>query len=82
LGLAIGQRQADLGHADGLVGVGAVEDAVFHLRAAQRLGALFAQHPAHRVGDVALAAPIGADDGRQARLELQARPIGEALETD
>ena len=80
--LAVGEGDADLGHAQGLVGVGAVEDAVFHLRAAQRLGALLAENPADGVGDVALAAAVGADDGRHAGFEVEAGLVGKALEAD
>ncbi|OPZ03081.1 MAG: hypothetical protein BWZ09_02467 [Alphaproteobacteria bacterium ADurb.BinA305] len=78
---AVGERDADLGHAERLAGVGAVEDHVRHLGAAQGGGALLAQHPADGVGDVALAAAVGADNRDHAGLELQTGLVGKALET-
>ena len=41
----------------------ALEDDVFHLAAAQVFNPLLAQNPGNRVGDVALAAAVRADDG-------------------
>ena len=69
IGVVKGQRH--LRHAQGPALLGAIEDHVLHLGAAERLGALLAQHPAHGVGDVALAAAVGPDDGRDAAAELQ-----------
>ena len=74
------QPQTHLGGAGGLPRIAAVEDDVFHLVAAQALGALFAKHPRQRVGHVALAAPVGADDGRDSPVEGQLRPVGKRLE--
>jgi hypothetical protein len=68
--LAIGQRHADLGHAERLGGVGAVEDHVLHLGPAHGLGALFAQDPADGVRDVALAAAVGPDNRSHPGLEF------------
>ena len=68
---AVGERNAHLGHAQRLLRVGSVEDDILHLRAAQRAGALFAQHPAHRIGNIALAAPVRPDDRGHPRLELE-----------
>ena len=59
----------------------ALEDHLFHLRPAERLCALFAEHPADGVGDVGLAAAVGADHCRHARLEEERRVIGERLES-
>ena len=56
------------------------EDDVLHLGGAQRAGALGAEHPGDGVDDVRLAAPVGADDHRDPRLELQHRGVGEGLE--
>ncbi len=80
--LAVGERDADFGHAERLAVVGAVEDAVFHLGAAEGLGALLAEHPADGVGDVALAAAVRADDGGHARLEFELGLVRKALESD
>ena len=79
---AVGQRQAHLGHRQRLGLVGAVEDHVGHGAAAQRLRALFAQHPADRVRHVALAAAVRAHDRHHSGFEHQLRPLGEALEPD
>ena len=43
-------------------GCGAIEYDIFHLFAAERFGALFAQHPGDGVGDIALAATVRADN--------------------
>jgi hypothetical protein len=56
------------------------EDDVLHLLAAQAAGPLLAQHPLDGIHDVALAAPVGPDDDRDAVLEFELRPVGEALE--
>ena len=66
--------------AGGLARIGAVEDDVFHLVAAQALGALFAKHPRERVGHVALTAAVGSDDGGDATVECQLGSIREGLE--
>src|SRR3954471_17975682 len=63
------EPQAHLGGRGRFPGVAAVEDDVFHLVAAQALGALLAHHPGDGVGDVALAAPVRADDRRHAFVE-------------
>ena len=56
------------------------EDDVLHLAAAQRLGALLAEHPGDRVDDVGLARAVRADDAGDARLEAQRGRRGEGLE--
>jgi hypothetical protein len=65
----------------GLARVGALEDHVLHLAAAEGLGALFAEHPADGVGDVALAAAVGTDDRRHTGLETEGRVVGKTFET-
>gem|GEM_PF-6179964 len=62
VGLRINQRDRHLGHAQRLPAARTGKDHVFHLAAAQRLGALLAQHPRHAVEDVRLAAPVGSYD--------------------
>jgi hypothetical protein len=76
--VAVGEGDADLGHVHGGAGIGAVEDDVQHLGAAQGGGALFAQNPADGVGDIALAAAVRAHDGDQSRLELELCAVGES----
>ena len=80
--LAVGEGDRDLREAEGLARVGAVEDDVDELRAADGGGALFAEHPADRVGDVRLAAAVRADNGDHARLEGEAGLVRKGLETD
>ena len=58
---------------------GAVEDDVGHALTAQHLGALFAQHPAHGVADVALAAAVGANNARYVLRKDDLRALGERL---
>src|SRR5690606_7879492 len=57
-----------------------LEDHLFHLGAADRRGALFAEDPADRVADVRLPAAVRADDRRDALVETELRAIGERLE--
>src|SRR5688572_1120413 len=75
------QPQAHLSGRARLAGVAAVEDHVLHLLAAEALGALLSQDPRDGVGNVALAAAVGTDDGRDALVEGKLRPFGEGLET-
>ena len=46
---AIGKRERNLGKADRLARIGAIENDVGHFIAAERLGGLLAKHPAHSV---------------------------------
>ena len=75
------QPQRHLRRPGRLAGVAAAEDDVFHLVAAQALGALLTEHPGERVGDIALAAAVGADDGGDAAVEGQLGAIGKRLES-
>src|SRR5688500_2961199 len=59
----------------------AVEDHVLHRIAAQRRGAAFAQHPAHRVDDIGLAAAVGADHADQLAGHVDRSWIDERLES-
>ncbi len=78
--VAVGEGDADFRHVHRGPAVGAVEDHVQHLGPAQGGGPLLAQNPADGVRHIALAAPVGADNGDQAGLEDELRPVGEALE--
>ncbi len=74
------KHQLDTGAAGGFAAVAAVEDHVLHRLAAQ-LGCLgLAQHPAHRVHDVGLAAAIGADHAHQLPRQHEAGRVGKGLE--
>src|SRR5687767_107263 len=75
------ELEPNLGGRPWLTGVAAVEDDVFHLLAAQALGALLPQYPGNGVGYVALAAPVGADNRSDALVEGKLRPFGKRFET-
>ena len=60
--------------------LGAVEDDVVHVLAAQVLGRLLTHGPAHRVDDVRLAAAVRADDARHVVIKAHDRAIHERLE--
>jgi len=74
------QHETHLGCRRRLPRLAAVEDHVHHLVTAQALGALLAQHPDDGIGDVALAAPVGPDDGGDATVEGELGPLGKRLE--
>ena len=74
------EREHDLGHAGRFAGGGPVEQDVHHGVPAEALGALLAQDPLEGVDDVALAAPVGADDAGHGRVEDELGAVGEALE--
>jgi hypothetical protein len=75
-----GQAQPHLGGCAGLARIAAAEDDVLHPVATQALRALLTEHPGDGVRHVALAAPVGADDGGDAMVEGQLRAVGERLE--
>ncbi len=66
-------REHDLGSAQRRAARRTGEDDVFHLAAAQRLGALLAHDPGERVDDIGLAGSVGTDDTGDAGLELESR---------
>src|SRR5690606_3784788 len=76
---AVGEQEGNLAHLGGFAGVGALEDDVLHLATAQGFGGLFAEHPADGVGDVGLAAAVGADDGGDAGFKAEGRGVGEGF---
>ena len=59
----------------------AAENDVLHIRAAHRFGGLFAEYPADGIGDVALAAAVGADDARYAVIEFDLGLIRKGFKT-
>ena len=63
-----------------LAGGGAVEDDVLHRLAAQFAGARLAQHPAHGVHDVGLAAAVRPDHANQLAGQQEVGGFGEGLE--
>ncbi len=74
------ERQDRLGHAEGLALLRPGEDHVVRASRAQRSVRLLPEHPAHRIGHVALSRAVRADDGVDAGLEHEARRVGEGLE--
>ena len=83
VGLGIDHGQRHFGHAQGLAVARSGKDHVLHVRAAQGLGALFAQHPAHPVQDVRLAAPVRPHHhGNAGSRHGQLRAVTEALEAE
>jgi len=77
----VAQLQSNLGGRGRLARVAAVEDDVFHALAAEALGALLTKYPRDRIDDVALAAPVGSDDGSDAVIESELGAIGKAFES-
>ena len=75
------EPQPHLGRTRRLARVRAAEDDVLHPLAAQTLGALLAHDPGQGVGDIALAAPVRADDSRHSLIEGELGAIGKGLET-
>ncbi len=73
-------RERDLGPPERRPIGGAGEDDVVHLGAAQRPGALGAEHPRDRIHDVRLARPVGADDDTHPGFELERGLVREGLE--
>ena len=58
--VAVVKVQRNFRHAKRTPFAAAAENNVFHFTAAQIFGALFAQHPAHGIGDIAFAAAVRA----------------------
>ena len=76
------EDEADLGHVARRPIAAAGEDHVVHARRAHALVGAFAHHPAQRLDEVRLAAPVRPDDARQPRLDLEIGRLDEALEAD
>ena len=77
--VAVIEPQRHLGKALRPAHAGAAEYHILHLRAAQAFGGLLAEHPAHRVGNVALSAAIGADNAGDPLVKGEHRFIREGL---
>ncbi len=79
----IDQRERDFGHTGGLAIARPGKDDIFHARAAQGLGRLLAEHPRDGVGDVRLAAAVGANNRRHTvPVELEFGAVAERLEPE
>ena len=79
-GVFVAEHQLHAGAAGRLAVARAIEDDVLHRLAAQLAGLAFAEHPAHRIHDVGLAAAIGPDDADQLAGQLEGGGFGEGLE--
>src|ERR1019366_9006643 len=79
---AVVERHRDFREAEAAARGGTVENDVGHLAAAQALGGLLAEDPAHGIDDIALARPVGSDDSSDAVAELEHGLVGKALEAD
>ena len=75
------QNQGDLGKSNRAALLGAAEDDVLHLGAAQTARGLFAQHPADGVRDVGFAAAVGSDDRGQAAGKADLCAVGKGFES-
>src|SRR5581483_8386268 len=80
LAQAVVEHELDARPRDRLALRRAVEDHVLHRVAAQRRRARLAEHPAHRVHDVRLAAAVGADDADELAGDADGGRIDERLE--
>ena len=80
--LAFGKGHRNLRHADRRARIGAGENHVRHFAAAQRLGRLLAEHPAHRVEHVGFAAAVRPDHAGHAAVEVHHRLRREGLEAE
>ncbi len=78
--LAVVEHELDAGTAGRLSQVRAVEDHVLHRLAAQLARLALAEHPAHRVDDVGLAAAVRADDADELAGKLEVGRFDEGLE--
>ena len=78
--LAVVEAELDRRAADRLAIAGAVENHVLHRLAAQRRCFRLAQHPAHGVDDVRLAAAVGPDDADELAGRRDRSRIDERLE--
>ena len=76
------ESQDNFGETRGLARLRAVEDHTFHVVRAQALGALFTYDPADRIGDVALPAPVRADDSRHPLVEDNLGAVAEGFEAN
>jgi hypothetical protein len=77
---AVVEHEFDAGPVGGLAVAGAVEDDVLHGLAAQMLGGRLAEHPAHGVDHVGLAAAVRTDDADELPGQGHVGRVDERLE--
>ena len=73
------KTRGHIGHAQGPAGTAAGKDDIFHLGPAQVLDALFTHDPADGIGNIALAAAIWPNNGRDPIFEIDIDLIGKDL---
>ncbi len=78
--IRIVQRDSHIGKALGLSHLGSRKYDVLHAAAAKLPYALFSQHPAHRVGHIALSAPVWTHNPRNPVVEFKQKPVGKGFE--
>ena len=76
----VAERELDAGPAGGFAQARAVEDHVLHRLAAQLAGLALAEHPAHRIHDVRLAATVRPDHADELARQLEVGRLGEGFE--
>ncbi|MNJ49355.1 hypothetical protein D3C77_445790 [compost metagenome] len=74
--IRIVECQGDFSVINCLTRIAARKNNIFHFAAAQRLGTLFAKHPANTIGNIAFTAAIGANNGRNATDKFHFRFVG------
>ena len=79
---AIGESQRDLGEANGLARLAAVENHIRHLIAAQRFGGLLAEYPAYGIEHIGFSATVRPDDCRDAFVEIKKGFVGERFKAE
>jgi hypothetical protein len=79
--LAVVEDERDFGNVDRVALDGTLKDHFVHAGRPEQARPLLAKHPSNGVGDVRLAASVGAHDGRDAVVELQGNAIGKRLES-
>ena len=79
VGIVNGQR--DTCKAGGLAGAGSQEDDILHLLSAQAAGGLLAEHPAHRIANIALSTAVRPYNAGNTVVELQNGFVGKRLKS-
>ena len=70
----------DLGEAEGLQALGAVENDALHFRRPEKHRFLLSEHPADGIDDVGFSTSVRTDDSRQTLVEGDPDPVGETFE--
>ena len=79
---AIGEGQRDLGEANRLARLAAIENHIRHLIAAQRFCRLLAKYPANGIEHVRLSATVRANNSSDTFMKIKKRFVGERFEAE